>query len=68
MEEKRTTKTVEFTLTATFYGRYIDADEAFGALQSWIDQGLEDRDDLRSWDFGLAEVREVEGAPDGCDS
>ncbi len=56
------------TVTATFHGDYIDADDAIGYLQGWIEWGLEDRDDLRNWDFSGWHVREVDGDPEGFDS
>lgn len=65
---KRTTKYVTLEIRAVFHGDYIDAGEVSGALQGWIDQGLEDRDDLRNWDLGTATVTEVEGDPDGYDN
>lgn len=67
MSEKRTTKTVTVTVTATFYGDYIDADDVTCHLLGWIDSGLDDRDDLLKWDFGPAKVTEVDGDPDGYD-
>lgn len=68
MGEKRTTKRVTMTITATFYGDYVAADETAMCLQNWMDSGFNDRDDLRCWDFGPAEVTEIDGDPDGYDS
>lgn len=66
-DTERTTKTVTMTITATFYGDYIAANEVTGYLQYWIDAGFNDRDDLRTWDFGDATVIEVVGDPQGWD-
>ena len=64
-----TTKYVTGTFTATFYGDYIDADAVVQHLDGWLDSGLDDRDDLRSWTFTFnPEVREVTGDPEGYDS
>lgn len=68
MREERTTKYVTLTLKATFHGGYIDADEVTGHLQGWIEGGLEDRDDLRNWSYGVASVVEVDGDPEGFDA
>lgn len=68
MKEERSTKYVTMTITATFHGDYLGVDEVTGYLQDWISRGLEDRDDLRSWDYGTADVAEVEGDPEGFDS
>lgn len=67
-DRERSTKTVTMTITATFYGDYHGVDEVTGYLQTWINAGLDDRDDLRTWTYGLAEVAEVEGDPNGFDS
>ena len=56
------------TFTATFHGDYIDADAVSGYLEGWLDSGLDDRDDLRSWSFTVQDVREVTGDPEGYDS
>lgn len=64
---KRTTKYVTGTLKATFHGDYLDKDEVAGHLEGWLDGGLEDRDDLRSWTFELTSVTEVDGDPEGYD-
>ena len=63
-----TTKYVTGTFTATFYGDYIDADAVVQHLDGWLDSGLDDRDDLRSWTFTVQDVREVTGDPEGYDS
>ena len=65
---ERTTKYVTLTVKAVFYGDYVDADETTARVQDWIDVGLNDRDDLRSWEFGEAEVSEVPGDPEGYGS
>lgn len=67
MEETRTTKIVTFTVVAKFYGNYLDVDEVAGHAQNWIDSGLNDRDDLRAWDFSNAVVIELDGDPLGLD-
>jgi len=68
MSRERTTKYVTITVSATFHGDYYDADECEGQLQGWIGAGLEDRDNLRGYDFGIGTVREVPGDPEGFDS
>lgn len=66
--EQRTTKYVTGTFTATFHGDYIDADDVETYLTGWLDAGLEDRDDLRTWDFTVTEIDERIGDPEGYDS
>ena len=44
-------KTVTVTLTAKFYGDYLDVEEVEEHLEFWVDSALEDRDDLIDWNF-----------------
>ncbi len=67
-EPARTTKYLTGTFKVTFHGDYIAADAAAGHLEGWLDSGLDDRDDLRSWSFTVQDVREVPGDPEGFDS
>lgn len=67
-DANRTTKRVTGTFTLTFHGDYIDADDIPQYLEQWIDSGLEDRDDLRGWNFDITEIDEVTGDPEGFDS
>lgn len=66
-EPERTTKYVTATLKLTFHGDYIEKDDVAAYAEQWLDMGLEDRDDLRSWNFTVTEVREVAGDPEGYD-
>jgi hypothetical protein len=66
-EPERTTKYVQLSITATFHGDCVDVDEVASQLQDWISRGLDDRDDLRDWDFYGHHVREVTGDPEGFD-
>lgn len=66
-ERERTTKRVTGTFTLTFYGDYIDASDIPRYFDQWVDSGLEDRDDLRGWNFVITEVDEVTGDPEGYD-
>lgn len=68
MSSERTTKYVTITLKATFHGDYLAEDEVVAALEGWLDGGLNDRDDLRSWELGTTKVMEVHGDPEGFDS
>ena len=45
-ESKHTTKYVTVTVDVIFYGDCVEANEALEHLQSWIEAGLEDRDNL----------------------
>ena len=65
---ERTTKYVTGTFTATYHGRYVPADEIPGRLSAALDSGLNDRDDLRAWNFEIVEIDEVTGDPEGYDS
>ena len=67
-EPERTTKRVEGTFTLTFHGDYIPAEDVESYFQGWVDAGLDDRDDLRSWSFRVDTVREEQGDPEGFDS
>lgn len=66
-EPERTTKYVTGTFTLTFHGNHIDAGDIPGYFEGWVDAGLDDRDDLRSWSFNITETRVVEGDPEGYD-
>ena len=68
MRDERTTKYLTGTFRATFHGGYLDADECASYLEGWLDSGLEDRDDLRSWSFSVQSTEEVSGDPEGFDS
>lgn len=65
---ERTTKRVTGTFTLTFHGSYVSADEIDDQFRGWVDAGLDDRDDLRSWNFEVTEIDEVTGDPEGYDS
>jgi hypothetical protein len=65
---ERTTKTVTGTFTLVFHGDYLDRDEVFSYFEGWVDQALEDRDDLRGWNFTALSVVEVTGDPKGFDA
>lgn len=67
-EPQRTTKYVRGTFTITFHGDYVDRDDCARYLNGWLDRGLEDRDDLRSWTFDVTETQEVNGDPEGFDA
>ncbi|ATN93712.1 hypothetical protein SEA_ABT2GRADUATEX2_33 [Streptomyces phage Abt2graduatex2] len=67
-ERQRTTKRVTGTFTLTFHGDYIDKDDVAAYFQGWVDSGLDDRDDLRSWSFDVKTVTEEQGDPEGFDS
>lgn len=64
---KRTTKRVKVELDLTFHGDYVAVDEIEGRINSWIDAGFNDRDDLRTWDARVRKVIEIQGDPDGYD-
>ncbi|MGH6979549.1 MAG: hypothetical protein ACRED4_09690, partial [Brevundimonas sp.] len=59
-----TVKVVTMVLTAKFVGNYYGADEVTSALESWIDSGLEDRDDLRGWNLTTVSVLETKPTPE----
>jgi hypothetical protein len=65
---ERTTKRVNASLTLTFHGDYVAADEIAGRLDAWIDRGFDDRDDLRGWKLEVQGITEIHGDPDGYDS
>ena len=67
MDQRKTTKYVTMTLNVAFYGDYYDADEVTGRVQDYVSGALHDRDDLKSWQFGLVQVREVDGDAEGYD-
>lgn len=67
MSEKRTTKILTGTFRVVFHGEYVPKDDVAGQLYHAIDMGLEDRDDLRSWDFDVSSVTEIDGDPEGYD-
>lgn len=52
------TKVVTMIVTARFHGEYHDLDSVGSVLGDWIDGGLDDRDDLRSWSTHVASVTE----------
>lgn len=54
----RTRKRVIATLIANFEGDYIPVDQAEDYLSSWIDGGLNDRDDLRGWELNVLGIVE----------
>jgi len=64
---ERTTKYVTGTFAVTYHGRYVSADQIPGDLMSILDAALEDRDDLRAWNFEIVEIDEVTGNPEGYD-
>lgn len=64
MSAQETRKVVTATLTATFEGDYIRADDAPTYLEQWVDGGLEDRDDLRGWTLTVQSVIESPLDPD----
>ena len=65
---ERTTKYVTVTVDVIFYGDYVEANEAVGRLQSWIEAGLDDRDDLHRVRFSDGTVSEFDGDTEGYDS
>lgn len=67
-DRERTTKRVEGVFTLTFHGDYISAEDVETYFQGWVDAGLDDRDDLRSWSFKVSSVREETGDPEGFDT
>lgn len=67
MDRKMTTKYVTMELTVVFYGDYYDADEVSGRVRGYVADALDDRDDLKYWKFGPAEVCEVAGDAEGYD-
>lgn len=64
----RTTKRVTGVFSLTFHGDYIGKDDVANYFQGWVDAGLDDRDDLRSWSFDVQTVTEEQGDPEGFDS
>lgn len=66
-EPERTTKRVRATLDVTFHGDYVDADAIPGHLEAWIDAGLNDRSDCRTWSLSVTAVTVESGDPDGWD-
>jgi hypothetical protein len=60
-EDDSTTKIVSVLVELTFHGDYIDKDSVQGYAEGWIESGLTDRDDLRSWTITFGPVREIEG-------
>jgi hypothetical protein len=54
-----TRKSVTGTFTATFEGDYVPKEDIDNYLQSWLDSGLEDRDDLRGWSFDIVNITET---------
>ncbi len=54
-----TRKSVSGTFTATFEGSYVPKEYIDSYLQQWLDSGLEDRDDLRGWSFGIVTITET---------
>jgi hypothetical protein len=67
MDEERTTKYVTATVRLVFHGDYVDRTEVTSYAEGWLDAGLEDRDDLRSWTISFGTVREITGDPEGYD-
>lgn len=68
IDRKRTTKRVRATLDVTFHGDYIPLDDIPTRLALWIDAGLNDRDDCRSWSVSVLSMTCETGDPDGYDS
>lgn len=66
-EEKRTTKRVTGTFAMTFYGDGVPVDLIRSRVDAWTDNGLNDREDLQSWDFEVTEIEEIDGDPEGYD-
>lgn len=52
-------KIVTLTVQAEFRGDYIPANQTAEYLESWIDCGLEDRDDLVGWTITTNNVVET---------
>lgn len=67
-ESKRTTKILTGTFRVVFHGDYVPADECETRLSIALDSGLDDRDDLRNWNFDVKSLTEVHGDPEGYDS
>jgi hypothetical protein len=63
----RSTKVLQGTFRVIYHGDYVTADEAAGHLMNALDAGLDDRDDLRSWDFKVEMSAELFGDPEGYD-
>lgn len=67
-DPQRTTKYLSGTFHVVFHGDYVPVDETMNRLSAALDAGLEDLDDLRSWNFRLTNMTEVIGDPEGYDS
>lgn len=67
-DEKRTTKILTGTFRVVYHGDYVPKDDVERHLHHALDAGLDDRDDLRAWDFVVTEITEVDGDPEGYDS
>jgi hypothetical protein len=63
----RNTKVLRGTFEVVFHGDYVAAEDCMQYLDSYMDSGLDDRDDLRSWEFKLASLTQIEGDPEGFD-
>ncbi len=55
----KTRKLVVCTLGVIFEGDYIPTNQIEDYLVQWIEAGLEDRDDLKSWSLSSVLIREV---------
>ena len=54
-----TTKIVSVLVELTFHGDYVGTDEIERLATSWIDRGLQDRDDLVNWVATFGPVKEI---------
>jgi hypothetical protein len=66
-EPERTTKILTGTFRVVFHGNYVPVDECAQRLDIALDAGLNDRDDLRTWDFKVTGAKELYGDPEGYD-
>lgn len=67
-ESKRTTKYVTGKFKVTYYGDYYAPDEITGNLTGILDDSLNDRDDVRSWEFTVNDIEVHNGDPEGYDA
>lgn len=63
----RSTKVIHGTFRVIYHGDYVPADEVAQNLMGVLDGALDDRDDLRTWDFKVELVAEMFGDPEGYD-
>lgn len=66
-EREHTTKILTGTFRVVYHGSYVPVDECAQRLDIALDAGLNDRDDLRAWDFTVTGTKELYGDPEGYD-